>query len=253
MTNPVQLNINAKGHRYLEVEPVEKGSGTVGEPGGISAKTLVLYTSAKANLHVKIDVGAANTYDGLLEVDTVGAGGNAITLVSAAGSGVNVGELTVGANALAWSFKTTVSKFSDFEAQFPKTCTFGIVYVKRPSATPNAVFTAVDDEFTAKAFKRGGDVGLLYVFDGLEDSCADIVGVSDAAAILAATATYYKLNGIITDAVGLTVGEVWAKDDATLVPHASLTASKYSKRMGVAKSATEAQLADGEVFLISTP
>lgn len=247
MAGPTQLNINAKGHRYQEAEPAEKDSGTVGEWGGVTLGK-ILYLCAKSNLKPSVDVGTT-IIDTVLEVDTNGAGGNAITLTSVA-DGAGTGTLGVVGNALTFHFATGVTTIANFESKFPASCTFGIVGVKRASTSGGSTLTAVIDAFGPSSFVRGGTSGQLYKFEGLEDSASAICGMADGTYAQAATATFFKTNGIMPGLAGLTVGsEYYAKHDATLALWSALTSLKWTKRMGVATATTICNLADGEVQL----
>lgn len=80
-----------------------------------------------------------------------------------------------------------------------------------------------------------------------EATCAAIVGVADGAYAAEATAYYFKDGGIIPSGLTLTAGaELWAAS-AVLDTYANVVSTKWTRRMGVAKSTSSAQISMGDV------
>lgn len=74
-----------------------------------------------------------------------------------------------------------------------------------------------------------------------------IAGVSDGTYAATGTANYYKTGQRVTGLTGLTAGsEYWAKGDGTLDLYTNVTASTWTRIMGIADSTTSLILQVGQ-------
>ena len=91
--------------------------------------------------------------------------------------------------------------------------------------------------------------GKLYPLDGTEAATGNYAGISDAAYAMGATANYYPPGTQLGGLAGLTIGDLYAKEDASLVPYSAVGSNKWTRRVAIADSATQITVATGEVVL----
>ena len=89
----------------------------------------------------------------------------------------------------------------------------------------------------------------VYPMDGTEAAVNNYCGISDAAYAMGATANYYPPGTQLGGLTGLTIGDLYAKEDASLVPYSAVGSNKFTRRVAVADSATQITVTDGEVVL----
>ena len=111
------------------------------------------------------------------------------------------------------------------------------------TATAGAAITAFQACYIKAADSK------IYPLDGTETAAGNFAGISDAAYASAAVANYYPPGTQLSGLTGLTIGDLYAKEDASLVPYASVGSNKYTRRVAIADSATQITVATGEVVL----
>jgi len=92
--------------------------------------------------------------------------------------------------------------------------------------------------------------GKAYKVDGTEAAANAYEGITDAAYTAASTATVYP-PGLPLTTTGLTLvtGEVYAKQDATLVAYAGVGSGQYTLVVAIADGANSLTVVKGEVKL----
>lgn len=108
-----------------------------------------------------------------------------------------------------------------------------------------AVAGAAISQFQACYIKAAD--GKLYPLDGTEAAAGAYAGIADAAYSMGATASYYPPGTQLSGLSGLTVGDLYAKEDATLVVYSAVGSAKWTRRVCIADTTTQITVVAGEV------
>lgn len=108
-----------------------------------------------------------------------------------------------------------------------------------------AVAGAAISQFQACYIKAAD--GKIYPLDGTEAAANAYCGIADAAYSMGATATFYPPGTQLTGLSGLTVGDLYGKQDGTIVAYSGVGSAQWTRRVCIATSTTAITVDAGEV------